>query len=51
MEAYNAFLQTGRVEDYLKYVEAKQQAGAAAATGDDSAYYNRWNCSAGAGDA
>ena len=53
-EAYNIFLHTGKVEDYLGYIDAKKGAQAALtapdgmATGGTGAYYDRSNRPAGA---
>lgn len=53
LEAYNAFLHSGKVEDYLKYVGEKQMTehpdtGGIQTTGDGSAYYDRRDRVAGA---
>ena len=53
MGAYNTFLQTGKIEDYLKYVGVKQQLQAQADVspmGGSSAYHDRGDRTAGAGD-
>ena len=53
--AYDRFLQSGKVEDYLKYIDADrraQQIGAAdglTATGEQRAYHDRRDRAAGAG--
>lgn len=54
-DAYNIFLHTGKVDDYLNYVDARQQAQGVAAAGDttatgaNGAYYDRRNRAAGTG--
>lgn len=55
-QAYDAFLYTGRVADYLNYLDIKQQGqgrpvlgDVRTATGENSAYHDRWDRTAGAG--
>ncbi|WP_180951175.1 hypothetical protein [Marasmitruncus massiliensis] len=51
ISAYNAFLQTGKVEDYLKYIHTMQAAAptqGAALTGESSAYHDGRDRAAGA---
>lgn len=45
LQAYNAFLQTGRVEDYLKYVDQMRNNASnhGIGAGDGSAFYNGWD--------
>lgn len=53
INAYNTFLQTGRIADYLNYVDAKQPtqihsaAQGVSATGENGAYYDRRDRAAG----
>ncbi len=54
-QAYDAFLHTGRVADYLNYLGVKQQGKGRPvldtiqiAAGEDSAYHDRWDRTAGA---
>ena len=55
MSAYDAFLHSGKIEDYLKYVDVRQQSATgtalvAAVTGDTGAYHDRRDRAAGARD-
>lgn len=55
MSAYDAFLHSGKIEDYLKYVGVRQQSATeavtgAAVTGDTGAYHDRRDRAAGARD-
>ena len=50
--AFNTFLQSGKIEDYMRYVGVKRQAQAtaakkAAAAGENGAYHNRGDRPAG----
>lgn len=50
--AYDAFLQSGKIEDYMRYVGVKRQtqataAQSAAAAGENGAYHNRGDRPAG----
>lgn len=44
--AFDAFMQTGKVSDYLRYIDQKQQV--TNATGESIAYYDGSDRSAGA---
>lgn len=44
--AYDAFWHTGKIGDYLVYIQQKQQTEEAA--GELIAYYDGWDCAAGA---
>lgn len=51
LNAYNTFLQTGKVEDYLKYIHTRQAAQttqSAVLTGESSAYHDERDRAAGA---
>lgn len=51
--AYELFLHSGTVADYMRYIGAKQPTEAAIredAAGEQDAYYNRRDCPAGACD-
>ncbi len=51
MNAYNVFLRTGKVEDYLKYIHTMQTADSnqhAVLTGESSAYHDERDRAAGA---
>ena len=51
LRAYNAFLHTGKVEDYLKYINTMQTAEStqgAVVTGESSAYHDERDRAAGA---
>lgn len=51
--AFDTFLHTGKVRDYLNYIDTKHQAEASSvpmATGENLAHYNERDCSAGEGN-